>query len=125
MVDPVQPISATAPSSPTRIGQSTSIGSEPENAWVAARQSAMTADLIGHAHRARPHPEEAAEEDIPGLPHRDPEHGAAEHHAEPSAEGDSSDAEAGQAPLLSGESPRIGTVNFEDDTPFGERTAII
>ncbi|MGO8448142.1 hypothetical protein ACC791_37075, partial [Rhizobium ruizarguesonis] len=37
----------------------------------------------------------------------------------------SEEGEAAEQPVLSGESDRIGTRNFDDDTPFGERVAII
>jgi len=74
----------------TKVGISTSIGSEPDNAWVAARQSQITAD------------QQASK-------------GAAQTNRMGNAE---------QA-LLSGESERIGTRNFDKDTPFGKRVAII
>ncbi|MEB2846801.1 hypothetical protein GAO09_05025 [Rhizobiales bacterium RZME27] len=95
MVKPVARISASAASEATRIDHSLSITSEPDNAWVAARQDRMTAD------------QEERKRDV--------------------TEGDSEDharEEADEA-LLSGESERIGSQNFDDDTPFGDRVAII
>ena len=128
MVDPVTPISATAPSSPTRIGTSTSIGSEPDNAWVAARQAQITADALTHVHPQLPHPEA----EIPGLSHRDPSDDRdqdrrhrAEEEPDTSSLAERSETGTPQDDRLSGESERIGTVNFDDDTPFGTRKAII
>ncbi|OWO95966.1 hypothetical protein B5E41_04680 [Rhizobium esperanzae] len=122
MVEAVNSISSTAASEPTKIGISTSIGSEPDNAWVAARQSQITADQ---------HPSNgAAETNGAGtlIPHADllvdeEEHGKRHGHAR-SGEGEEA-GEAAERPLLSGESERIGTRNFDEDTPFGERVAIL
>lgn len=137
MVEPVQPISATAPTAPTRIGSSTSIGSEPDNAWIAARQTQITADLMARAGReqvTQDRPQRQAEAspgeadaEIPGLPHHDPEHSHGGHHPHETRGSDALEASSHTEddPLLSGESDRIGTVNFDDDTPFGHRTAII
>nr|WP_246762673.1 hypothetical protein [Rhizobium sp. NZLR1] len=41
-----------------------------------------------------------------------------------SEEGEEAGHQAEQ-PVLSGESERIGTRNFDDDTPFGERVVIV
>ncbi|WP_458391797.1 hypothetical protein [Rhizobium laguerreae] len=118
MVDAINPISATAASEPTQVGTSTSIGSEPDNAWVAARQSQITADQL------------AAKEAAKGLvPHADlivenEEHPQKRHGHAASDDGEEAGEQAEQ-PVLSGESDRIGTRNFDDDTPFGERVAII
>ncbi|MBY5802698.1 hypothetical protein [Rhizobium ruizarguesonis] len=123
MVDAINPISATAPSEPTKVGTSTSIGSEPDNAWVAARQSQITADQLA-AKRAV---EKEAAADL--IPHADlivddEEHPQKRHRHAASEEGEAAGEQAEQ-PVLSGESDRIGTRNFDDDTPFGERVAII
>lgn len=123
MVEAINPISATAPSEPTRVGTSTSIGSEPDNAWVAARQSQITADQLALKRAAEreaagnliPHAELAVEED---------RHARKRHEDEPSEDGEPAGEEA-EHPTLSGESERIGTRNFDDDTPFGERVAIV
>lgn len=95
MVKPVTRISASAASEATRIDHSLSITSEPDNAWIAARQDRITADQ--------------------------------EERKRDATEGDSDDRlpeEADEA-LLSGESERIGSQNFDEDTPFGDRVAII
>ncbi|MFL5011038.1 hypothetical protein [Rhizobium sp.] len=121
MVDAINPISATAPSEPTKVGTSTSIGSEPDNAWVAARQSQITADQLA----AKKSTEKEAASGL--IPHADlivdyEQHPRDGHAA--SDEGEEAGEQAEQ-PVLSGESDRIGTRNFDDDTPFGERVAII
>ena len=95
MVKPVTRISASAESEVTRIDHSLSITSEPDNAWVAARQDRMTADGEG---RERSVTESDSDDHAPE--------------------------EADEA-LLSGESERIGSQNFDEDTPFGDRVAII
>ncbi|MGO4115381.1 hypothetical protein [Rhizobium ruizarguesonis] len=123
MVDAINPISATAPSEPTKVGTSTSIGSEPDNAWVAARQSQITADQLA-AKRAV---EKEAASDL--IPHADlivddEAHPQKRHGRAASEEGEEAGEQA-ELPVLSGESDRIGTRNFDDDTPFGERVAII
>lgn len=123
MVDAINPISATAPSEPTKVGTSTSISSEPDNAWVAARQSQITADQLA----ARKALEKEAASDL--VPHwdrlvEDEEHPQKRHRHAASEEGVEPGEQAEQ-PVLSGESDRIGTRNFDDDTPFGERVAII
>ncbi|CAN7449411.1 hypothetical protein [Rhizobium leguminosarum] len=123
MVDAINPISATAPSEPTKVGTSTSIGSEPDNAWVAARQSQITADQLA----AKKSTEKEAASDL--IPHADliveyEQHPQKRHGHAASEEGEEA-GERAEQPVLSGESDRIGTRNFDDDTPFGERVAII
>ncbi|NKK68187.1 hypothetical protein [Rhizobium leguminosarum] len=111
MVDAISPISATAASEPTKVGTSTSIGSEPDNAWVAARQSQITETANGLI----PHADLIVENE---------EHPQKRHGHAASDDGEEAGEQAEQ-PALSGESDRIGTRNFDDDTPFGERVAII
>lgn len=104
MVEPVTPISASAASLATQIDRSLSITSEPDNAWVAARQDRMTEDqqrLKGDV-----------KDDDPDERHP--------HHGHPHEDGDAPEDRA-----LSGESERIGTQNFDEDTPFGGRVVII
>ncbi|MEI1251861.1 hypothetical protein [Rhizobium aouanii] len=123
MVDAINPISATAASEPTKVGTSTSIGSEPDNAWVAVRQSQITADQLATKKAVE-------KEAVSGLiPHADlivenEEHPQKPHRHAASDDGEEAGEQAEQ-PALSGESDRIGTRNFDDDTPFGERVAII
>gem|GEM_PF-4882398 len=47
MVDKVERIRGTASATPTRVNESLSITSEPDNAWIAQRQSAINEDLRG------------------------------------------------------------------------------
>lgn len=121
MVEAVNRIASTAASEPTKVGSSTSIGSEPDNAWVAARQSQITADQ--QASR-----EAAGTNGAGGLiPHADLIVGDEEHprHGHALSEEGEETGEEAEQPLLSGESERIGTRTFDEDTPFGERVAII
>lgn len=123
MVDPVTPISATGPSAAVRIDRSTSITSEPDNALVAARQSQITAQLLELAKHDQ-EKERKAEEDE-GAARHDDHHSDSRHLAAAHIEGEDINGEEAEASTLSGESERIGTVNFDDDTPFGDRVAII
>ncbi|ARO30786.1 hypothetical protein NXC14_CH02866 [Rhizobium sp. NXC14] len=124
MVEAVNRISSTAESQPTKVGISTSIGSEPDNAWVAARQSRITADQqaskgvadTNGAGNLVPHADLLVDQD---------EHPGKRHGHALSGEGEESGEDATEQRLLSGESDRIGTCNFDADTPFGERVAII
>ncbi|ULR45485.1 hypothetical protein [Rhizobium sp. K102] len=121
MVEAINPISATAASEPTKVGTSTSIGSEPDNAWVAARQSQITTDRQASREMAQkqsaneliPHADLAAEDEM--------------HQRKWSARSqDEKEAgETAEQPTLSGESERIGTRNFDGDAPFGKREAIV
>lgn len=121
MVDPVQRVSSSNTSLPTQTGTSLSIGSEAYNAWIAARQAKINEDLlelekaaIEELARRRAQEEEASPEE--------------QRHTRQWGEpfGEWSDAEdTAQPPTLSGESDRIGTQNFDEETPFGERIAIV
>lgn len=116
MVDPVTRIVATAMSSPTKIGTSTSICSQPDNVWVAARQSQINADKVAMqtSRRGQHEPEPGAIED------RDMRERSKDGEDNPT--GDSED--PGDH-LFSGESERIGCANFDDETAFGDRVAIV
>lgn len=127
MVERVSRISSSASSSSTQIDNSLAIGSEPYNAWVAARQDKINDDL---RERAREHASD------PDGHHKSPEDEAEEdadarmqaRHARQLGEPDDS-VDTAEEPhedcTLSGESDRIGTRNFDDDTPFGERSVIV
>ncbi|MCM2473048.1 hypothetical protein HGO38_06100 [Rhizobium sp. CG5] len=124
MVDPVDRISSSAATTATQIGTSLSIESEADNAWVAARQSRMTADLLAlaaEAHNEAPHPHPAEDHEPGGV--QEDGHAPSRQFFEP--EGDAPAAEPEPEATLSGESERIGSVNFDDDTPFGHREAIV
>jgi hypothetical protein len=124
MVDPITPISATSPSSATKIGSSVSITPEAENAWVAARQSHITADLdaLKDAAERQDDGQEDRQRDADDAPVS-----SDDRHTHSRFEGTAPE-DAGAAeehPRFSGESERIGTQNFDENTPFGERVAII
>jgi len=126
MVDPVERIARTAPSMATALNHSLSIGSEPDNAWVAARQSKITEGLlelekaVRDEIAARGGP--AEEEDSEAVRERE---ARARQFGEPYETDDEPDAEEPQPAEFSGESERIGTQNFDEDTPFGTRVAIL
>lgn len=129
MVDPVERISRTDPSMPTAINHSLSIGSEPDNAWVAARQSKITEGLLELekaardeiASRREPADDSQPEDDSDAARERD---ARARQFGEPYDAPDET-GEPPQHPEFSGESDRIGTQNFDEDTPFGTRVAIL
>lgn len=123
MVDAITAVAASSASTPTRVESSLSITSEPDNKWVAERQAQIDADLAalttgpvdGHLSE-----ETTVDEDMPplfegharrqrtvrGIQSRGGDEGVEDH-------------------LLSGESEEIGTANFDDQTPFGHRVAIV
>ncbi|MCL6706915.1 hypothetical protein M8R20_07880 [Pseudomonas sp. R2.Fl] len=120
MVDPVQRISSTNTSMPTQVGNSLSIGSEAYNAWIAARQAKINEDLLDL--------EKAATEELARRRAEEEISPDDQRHARQWGEPLGESTEAGddaQPQTLSGESDRIGTQNFDDDTPFGERVAIV
>nr|WP_299499736.1 hypothetical protein [uncultured Rhizobium sp.] len=122
MVDPVTRISRTDQSVPTQISQTLSIRSDSENAWVAARQSKINDDLL-ELHKIALE-ELARRKEQDGGVEPDEQRGHARQWSEHlGAFKETEDAE--QPPRLSGESERIGTQNFDEDTPFGERVAIL
>ncbi|MBU0739385.1 MAG: hypothetical protein KJ981_11635 [Alphaproteobacteria bacterium] len=99
MVERISRISSSEASSQTESGQTLSLGSDAQNAWVAARQSKINHDL-----------EERHQQD------------AEEKIGQDSPVEDGGDVEEKR---FSGESERIGTQNFDENTPFGERVAIV
>lgn len=121
MVDPIKRISRAEPSLASQVDSTLSIGSDANNAWVAARQSEINAaldDLENAAKEelARRKAEDEAKENDSGAHAR--QWGA--------PYGDADEEEAPQPePTLSGESDRIGTQNFDEYTPFGTRVAIL
>lgn len=122
MVDPVNRISRSEASMPSQIDHTLNVRSDANNAWISARQSQINDDLlelqkIAIAELARRKEQDATVDPDEQHPHSrqwfEP--------VDPSEETDQSE----QQPKLSGESDRIGTQNFDDDTPFGERVAIL
>lgn len=119
MVDPVTRISATAASAATQVDSSVVSRAEPDNVWAAQRQAQINADLAAmKSFREQQQESEEEEETSASLddrhPHRRQEVAGSEVNDEPSDDA-----------RLSGESERIGTRNYDDETPFGHRTLII
>lgn len=123
MVDAISPINASAATSATAVGRSLSIASEPDNKWVADRQSRIDADQNAtrteNLSSSGDTPDIEVDEEFPPL-----FEGHTRRRRARRADTKGSIAQL-EDHLLSGESERIGSTNFEDDTPFGERTAII
>ncbi|MBB3594143.1 hypothetical protein FHX08_004546 [Rhizobium sp. BK529] len=112
MVEKIAPTAPTAAPSATHINHSTSIGSEPDNAWVAERQAEITAgkEKKGEYHAAASDHKRVDEgDDRAADRHLD------HHSAHPHADDVNPDEER-----LSGESERIGTGNLDEDVPFGD-----
>jgi hypothetical protein len=126
MVDAVTAISNSAATPSVQVDRSLSITSEPDNKWVAARQSQIDADqvalkqanaeLLSDIARFADDADNAMEVCPDGHPHKSRDHG---HPQAAVQEGDEEPAK------LSGESESIGTVDFDDDAPFGHRTAFL
>lgn len=122
MVERISRISRSDATSPTDVTHTLNIGSDADNAWVAARQSQINHDI---EERRRTMLEEKAEHGALDGEHSGNEDGPP---SDPSVETSGTDetAEDGaEEPRLSGESERIGTQNFDEDTPFGDRTLIV
>ena len=121
MVVAITPISAMSPSAVAQIWSSISIA-DPKNAWVAARQSQISSDrlalkaaetsVFGRGYRSW----DLADDDA-----RDRRNRARRLDTEKLSDPDDDLTDA----KLSGESERIGTAYFDEDTPFGERFAIV
>ena len=126
MVDAITAISGSAATSATQVDRSLSITSEPDNKWVAARQSQIDDDLLALKQAKADLQsdilrfEGKADEEMEAAPdqHSAERDGHVRHHALEIEPGD-------QHATLSGESEEIGTVNFDEDTPFGSRVAIV
>lgn len=126
MVDSVDPISASSATSATRVDRSLSITSEPDNKWVAERQAQIDRDLemLQDARAEMESPalgdEGPVDDELPPL-----FEGHARKPKSPPQLPAQAEGEDGEEHLLSGESDRIGSWNFDEDTPFGDRVAII
>ena len=116
MVERISRISRSASSAQTEAGNTLNIGSDSENAWVAARQSRINQDIEERYRHA------LEERKGKVAPYEDEDQDRSGHEAPDALE--TSDDSAGE-PRLSGESERIGTQNFDEDTPFGDRTLIV
>lgn len=121
MVERINRVFGSEASARTESGHTLNLGSDSLNAWVAARQSKINHDI---AERQRQAADERARD---GAPARE-EQGAddAPSHSVWAETSEAAEAvDSGSEPRLSGESERIGTQNFDDDTPFGERVVIV
>jgi len=126
MVDAISPITSSSATSPTQVDRSLSITSEPDNKWVAARQSIINSDQVAlkqanselQADIARY--SGAADDEMEVSP---------DHHSHSGGSGGEDEGhrtvEPDEQQRLSGESGLIGTVDFDNNTPFGHRTAIV
>jgi hypothetical protein len=126
MVDPIAAVSGSAAITRTQVDKSLSITSEPDNKWVAARQSVIEADQVALKHaNAELHADIArfsggADDEMEVSPD-----GQSRRHQNRADGGGIEATDRDDHAKLSGESERIGTVDFDDDTPFGHRTAIV
>lgn len=122
MVDRISRIFNGQASSPAEISLTLNLDSDSENAWVAARQSKINHDLEERKRAAKDEPRHQIADDG-GEGNGDDTLSSRQwpttSDGEEPGEGGSEEA------CLSGESPRIGTQNFDEDTPFGDRVAIV
>ena len=112
MVDKVERAAATSASTPTRVDRSTSVFSEPDNAWVAERQNAITEGFEHHRESTHRSLVSAEDEDTGADRHLD-------HHS------DERRHNIDEGERLSGESERIGSGNLDEDVPFGKHEGYI
>jgi hypothetical protein len=125
MVDAITAISGSSATTPTQVDRSLSITSEPDNKLVATRQSKINDDLAALTANAE------LQADIvrfgklvDGESEVEPEGSFEGHHHPQKTTRGETDADASEE-LLSGESEEIGTVDFDENTPFGHRTAFV
>ncbi len=119
MVTPVSRISSTSASTATQVDSSVVSRAEPDNVWAAERQSQINADLAAMKQFREQREQTVEDEESSGSP--DDRH---LHRPQEATASETRD-DAGEDDRLSGESDRIGTRNFDDDTPFGHRVLII
>lgn len=122
MVERISRISRSDATSPTDIGHTLNIGSDADNAWVAARQSQINRDI---EERRRTMLEEKAEHGTLDDEQADGDHEPPSDPGVETSDADDTAEDSAEEPRLSGESERIGTQNFDEDTPFGDRTLIV
>lgn len=118
MVDPVTRVSSTSASAATLVDSSVVSRAEPDNVWAGHRQDQINADLAAMKRFREQGEAEGEEEPSASLDDRHP------HRRQEATASDAPDEQADDA-RLSGESERIGTRNYDDETPFGHRTLII
>lgn len=122
MVERISRISRSDATSPTDVGHTLNIGSDADNAWVAARQSQINHDI---EERRRTMLEEKAEHGTLDDEQAGNEDGPLSDPRVETSGTDETAEDGAEEPRLSGESERIGTQNFDEDTPFGDRTLIV
>jgi len=115
MVDKISKVISTAASTANRVETSVSL-SEPDAAWVAERQSVLTANRRGR--KTRQGSERG--KDTEGLE----KDGQANRPLDLHPSNGKPDDELA-ADRLSGESERIGTGNLDDEVPFGEHVGYV
>ncbi len=120
MIDEVAKISSTPTSDATRKEWSTSIGSEPDRAWVAERQDQITADFQRLNEELAQERQDAAADDGTSDGDQRRHHGS---HNRPRSGSDTEDAQS--EARLSGESLCIGEGNLEEDVPFGQHVGFV
>ena len=101
----------------TKVNDSNSITAEPDRAWVAERQDAITAALERRNEDFKDS-ENGGDKELEGKPGQPRE---ADHHQR-----GGQDETTVSEEKLSGESPRIGTGNWDDEeVPFGEHVGFL
>jgi hypothetical protein len=126
MVDAITAIVASTATSVVKAESSLSITSEPDNKWVAERQSKIDADqvVLKNLHASARNNEARFQAEPEEVPVPLFEGHSRRRNSDGSVDGRGAADDAAED-ALSGESERIGSTNFDDDTPFGHRVAII
>lgn len=114
MVERIGRISRSAGSAQAEAGNTLNLGSDAQNAWVAARQSKINDDI-----------EERREHQLPSEQGDNTERARGSRQDTPLDDARQAGDLESEELRFSGESERIGTQNFDEDTPFGERVAIL
>jgi hypothetical protein len=127
MVDAITAVAASAATSVVKAESSLSITSEPDNKWVAERQSKIDADqvTVKNLHASARNSEALFQGEPEEVPVPLFEGHSRRRNSEGSADRRGATDDAAEDATLSGESERIGSTNFDDETPFGHRIAII
>ncbi|MDH4441277.1 MAG: hypothetical protein QE284_12925 [Rhizobium sp.] len=122
MVERISRISRSEASSRTEAGHTLNLGSDSENAWIAARQSKINDDI---EERRRLFSEERSLDGILEDDEATPDTAFPSRQWVEPSEPEEQPEDGAEEPRLSGESERIGTQNFDEDTPFGDRVVIV
>lgn len=122
MVERISRISRSDATAPTDVGHTLNIRSDADNAWVAARQSQINHDIEKRQRKMLE--EKARHGTLDDRQATDDDEPPPRQWLEPTEPDDMTEGDT-EEPRLSGESERIGTQNFDEDTPFGGRVAIV